>query len=103
MEGLFDRREASVEACAGVSRKNCAVALIPSVRAANIARFQMIDGFVRYARRERRRYPARRTARSTGRSAVSSIPSNRINLERARLSRLLIVPISTSQIAAASS
>jgi hypothetical protein len=28
MEGLFDRRETSVAACAGVCRKNCSVALI---------------------------------------------------------------------------
>ena len=81
--------EARVAARAGVRRKNCSVALIAALDVAS--------------RAQRRRYPARRTLGSTGASAVSSRPNSSTSLERARLSRLLIVPISTPQIAAASS
>ena len=48
-------------------------------------------------------YLVRRARRSTGSAAVLCAAKRSTSFERARLRRLLIVPISTSQIAAASS
>src|SRR6185312_12734588 len=107
--GLSDRPEAGLAARTGVRRQDRSLAALGRISLASQRNLLRVLRFHRILSRKpvslfgNPAQPARRTLRSAGAPDALSSANSSASFERARLRRLLIVPIPTSQMTAASS